>query len=107
MKQQAGKDWLNKNLVFCNKRGEYIHLGGNLYRYRKVLAEAGLPPLTVQGLRHNVATFLINILKYLSSLVQALLGHSSALTTLDVYTHTDPTLLQQIMDDLDELFGGE
>ncbi len=105
IKQQAGKDWLNKNLVFCNKRGEYVHLSGNLYRYRKVIKEAGLPPLTVQGLRHNVATFLINVLKYPPSLVQALLGHSSALITLDVYTHTDPTLLQQIMDDLDEMFG--
>lgn len=107
IKQQAGKNWLDKDLVFCNKCGEYIHLGGNLYRYRKVLKEAGLPPLTVQGLRHNVATFLINVLKYPPSLVQALLGHSSALITLDVYTHTDPTLLQQIMDDLDDLLGGE
>ncbi|MDQ2905673.1 MAG: site-specific integrase [Chloroflexota bacterium] len=107
-RKRCGERWKNKNLVFCNKHGEYMYLSDNLSRYRKVLAEAGLPPITMHSLRHNVATFLINVLKYPPSLVQALLGHSSAAITLNIYTHTDdPLLLQQIMNDLDGLFGGE
>lgn len=107
-KQRKGERWLGKNLVFCNAYGNYRHLRGNLYRYRKVLAEAEFPPLKVQDLRHNISTFIQKELKYSPGFAQALLGHSSPDITMDVYTHLeskDPTLLRQVMEDMDRLFG--
>jgi integrase len=111
LKELAGETWFPKNLVFCNAQGEYVHEGTSLRHYRKVLAEAGLPlDMTIHDLRHNVATFLQKVLKYPPSFVQALLGHSTAAITLDIYTHldkNDPSELRPIMDDLDRLFGAK
>jgi len=61
----------------------------------------------IHDLRHNVATFLIEVLKYPPTVVQALLGHSDISTTLGIYTHTDLSMLQAMMDDLDGRFGGK
>jgi integrase len=72
------------------------------------LKEAGLPEtMRVHDLRHNVATFLINVLKYPPTMVQALLGHSDIAITLGMYVETDPETLRAMMDDLNTLFGGK
>jgi integrase len=55
---------------------------------------------------NKVATFLIEVLKYPPTVVQLLLGHSDISTTLGIYTHTDLSMLQSMMDDLDGRFGG-
>lgn len=107
-KEQDGENWLHKNLVFPNRHGNYRHLKGNLYRYRRVLTEASFPPINVQDLRHNISTFIQKELNYSPGFAQALLGHSSPDITMEVYTHIkseDPTLLRQVMDDMETLFG--
>lgn len=107
-KERDKDQWQDKNLVFPNGHGNYRHLKGNLYQYRKVLTEAQFPKLKVQDLRHNISTFIQRELKYSPGFVQALLGHSTPSITMEVYTHLDnedPTLLQQVMDDMDKLFG--
>jgi hypothetical protein len=74
------------------------------------LKEAGIPgweTMRVHDLRHNVATFLINVLKYPPTMVQALLGHSDVAITLGMYVETDPETLREMMDDLNDLFGGK
>ena len=78
-----------------------------------MLVEAGLPldvckKMRVHDLRHNVATFLINVLHYPPNLVQALLGHSDVAITMREYAgEIDPEMLRPMMDDLNKLFGGE
>ncbi|GAC1371995.1 MAG: hypothetical protein PVS3B1_10700 [Ktedonobacteraceae bacterium] len=62
--------------------------------------------MRIQDLRHNVATFLIKVMKYPPNFVQELLGHSDLTTTLGIYTHTDPEDLRQMMEGLNALFGG-
>jgi len=111
-KERAGAKWKENDLVFCTRTGGYIVDGDNLKRFRKVLLEAGFPPdvcakMRVHDLRHNVATFLINVLHYPATLVQALLGHSDIAITLGMYVDTDPEMLRPMMDDLDKLFGEE
>ena len=102
---------MQNNLVFCNERGRHLYEGSNLKRYRRVLKDANLPiHMTMHDLRHNVATYLQEVLKYPPSFVQALLGHSDPAITLLIYTHLDkqdPSKLRPIMDDLDRLFGEE
>lgn len=107
-KQMAvGDKWEDKDLVFSNQVGGYLWQDHNLDRFRETLKEAGLPvKMRVHDLRHNVATFLINVLHYPATLVQALLGHSSIKITLGMYVDTDPEMLRPMMDDLNNLFGG-
>ncbi len=104
--QKVGDRWENKGLVFCTRTGGYVNSDLNLKRFRKVLKEAGLPEtMRVHDLRHNVATFLINVMKYPPNFVQALLGHSDIAITLGLYVETDPEVLRGMMDDLNNLFG--
>jgi site-specific recombinase XerC len=66
-------------------------------------------PDVLRGEQHGqrqTATFLIEVLKYPPTVVQLLLGHSDISTTLGIYTHTDLSMLQSMMDDLDGRFGG-
>jgi integrase len=107
-REHVGEQWQNKDLVFCTRTGGYIDSENNLKRFRRILKESGLPEtMRVHDLRHNVATFLINVLKYPPTMVQALLGHSDIAITLGMYVETDPETLRGMMDDLDTLFGGK
>lgn len=108
-REKAGDKWKDKDLIFCTRTGGYLDDGDNLARFRRVLQEAGIPgweTMRVHDLRHNVATFLINVLKYPPTMVQALLGHSDIAITLGMYVETDPETLRAMMDDLNTLFGG-
>ena len=107
VRKEAGAKWQNRDLVFCTRTGGYIDSGKNLRRFHRVLEEAGLPKMRVHDLRHNVATFLANVLKYPPHFIQALLGHSDIAITLREYTEqVDPETLRPMMDELNRLFGG-
>ena len=107
IRKAAGSKWKEKDLVFCTRNGTFISQDRNLGRFRKVLEEAGLPTtMRIHDLRHNVATFLIKVMKYPPNFVQELLGHSDLATTLGIYTHTDPEDLRKMMEGLNDLFGG-
>lgn len=97
------------------ERGEYTHTlifpnpSGNAYRrmgvrkrWRKCLGEAGLPYITIHGLRHT-ASMLLARSKTAPRTAQGILGHSDVTTTLRIYTHfeqEDATAAVKIMDDL-------
>lgn len=108
-RELAGVKWKERDLVFCTREGEFVRKEVSLARFRKVLVLAGLPPqMRVHDLRHNVATFLINVLHYPPTLVQALLGHSDVAITMREYAgEIDLEMLRPMMDDLNKLFGGE
>ncbi len=102
------EQWIDKDLIFCNYRGGYTRHDDSLERFRKVLAEAGLPTtMRLHDLRHNLATFLIHVMKYPPNLVQALLGHHDVTITLALYAHPDTETLREMMESLDRLFGGK
>jgi integrase len=107
-REKMGDKWKDKDLIFCTRTGGYVNPRCSLDRFRRVLKEAGLPEtMRVHDLRHNVATFLINVLKYPPTMVQALLGHSDIAITLGMYVETDPETLREMMNNLDDLFGGD
>jgi integrase len=76
---------------------------------RDILHRAGIGSSTFYthyyDLRHTISTFLA-ALKYPPNLVQDLLGHSDIATTLGVYTRADHETQRKMMDDLNDLFGG-
>jgi integrase len=109
MREEAGDEWKEDGLIFCSLTGRHLSDVVNRKRFRNVLREAGLPEaMRVHDLRHNVATYLVNVLKYPPNFVQALLGHSNIAITLGMYVDkVDPEMLRPMMDDLNRLFGGK
>ena len=57
-------------------------------------------------LRHSAATLLLAIGVHIK-VVQELLGHSNITTTLNIYSHVLPSLHQDAMDKLSNLFDHE
>lgn len=82
-----GDYWDNsENLVFTTERGSQMSIGTPYTFLKKFCAEYNLPFVSVHSLRHLNATLLINSGANPKT-VQALLGHSLASTTLNIYAH--------------------
>jgi integrase len=103
---RLGDLWQDHDLVFPNRVGKPMDHNNLYYReYKPLLQRAGLADksFTFHSLRHTFATELFNQRKR-PKIIQALLGHSSIVQTMDTYSH----LLDDVDDDevggLDEAF---
>jgi len=54
-------------------------------------------------LRHSAATLLLNM-GVPAKVVQEILGHSTFSTTMDRYSHVLPSMQQEAMEKMDDLF---
>jgi integrase len=104
---RLGDLWQDHDLVFPNRVGKPMDHNNLYYReYKPLLQRAGLGDegFTFHSLRHTFATELFNQRKR-PKIIQALLGHSSIVQTMDTYSH----LLDDVDDDevggLDKAFG--
>ena len=71
--------------------------------FRSLLEDAGLPQIRFHDLRHSAATIMLSMGVH-PKVVQELLGHSSISMTLDTYSHMLPSMQQEAMDKLNDLF---
>ncbi len=71
--------------------------------FSRLLNEVGLPHMHIHDLRHSVVTLLSSMGVDPRS-IQELVGHEDIVTTLGVYGHFNPDMLQVIADKLDDLF---
>lgn len=100
----AGADWNRGDLVFCTQRGNATD-PSNLHRiWDRSLARLGLPEINPHDLRHTAASLLLRRGVHPKK-VQAMLGHSSIRTTMDLYSHLVPGDLQQTADEMEMMFG--
>jgi integrase len=78
--------------VFTTETGAAID-GRTLIRkwFRPLLQRAGLPPIRLHDLRHSYASIALARGVH-PKVVQETLGHTSIAVTLDLYSHTVPTL---------------
>jgi len=97
---KAGKAWSEKDLVFCDKQGGYIFPNTLSYQFSSLLQAAGLPRIRFHDLRRSAAT----ILRVHPKVVQELLGHSSISMTVNIYSHILPSMQQEAMNKLDDIF---
>jgi integrase len=65
------------------------------------VVDAGLPHLTLHGLRHALATLLL-LAKVHSKVVSERLGHSNINVTMDIYSHVMPEMDEAAAQTLDE-----
>ncbi len=95
-------------LVFSTETGGPVRHSDFLrYRWRRAVETAGLPTnLTPHELRHTAAALLIATGAGPKS-IQAQLGHSTIVTTFDIYGHLFEGHLDEVMDRLDQAWRRE
>jgi integrase len=83
-------------------------LGSNLWRqYKRVAEKAGIPHISIHGIRHMLATFLIASGEDPRT-VADLLGHSRTSVTVDTYSHVMPHRKRELARSIERLvMGGE
>ena len=101
---QAGIAWEDHGLVFCTKRGKLLDPTHMLVMFKKLLQDVGLPRMRFHDLRHSAATLLLAMGVHVK-VVQELLGHSNITTTLNTYSHVLPSMQQDAMSKMSDLFN--
>ena len=102
-RQQLGSDWVEKDLVFPNRSGDYFSPNTLLKMFRRFLKQAELPHLRFHDLRHSAATLLLSMGVH-PKIVQEILGHSHISQTLDTYSHVLPSMQKEVIVKWDEVF---
>ncbi len=100
---KAGPAWQHHDLVFCTKEGKQYWPETIRHRFYVLLKKAGLPRMHFHDLRHNAATFLASM-GVNPKVIQEILGHSGLEMTMNVYTHTLPSMQKEAAEKMKNLF---
>jgi integrase len=93
--------------VFCNADGTHLNPGhAALVQLKRLLEKAGLPDIRFHDLRHSAASLLLKKRVH-PKVVQELLGHTEISMTMDIYSHVMPTMQEEAMERLNEVFKDE
>lgn len=84
-------DWPDGGWVFTHEDGEPLHPDSVTKAFDKRARDAGLPRLTLHGLRHSHGAHMLQAGVH-PKIVQERLGHSSLQVTGDIYSHVAPGL---------------
>jgi integrase len=102
---KLGDLYQDHGLIFANEHGGLLEAQNVSGRYFKpLLRSAGLPDLSLYGLRHSHATLLLAAGEH-PKVVQERLGHSSIQLTLDTYTHVVEGLQERASERLEQLLA--
>jgi integrase len=93
-------------MVSCNTYGRFLNSQSLFVLFSSLLKKAELPHMRFHDLRHSAATILL-AMGVSAKVVQELLGHSNITLTLNVYGHVLPSMQQEAMDKLDQLYSAE
>jgi integrase len=85
----AGAPWAETGYVFTTPLGKPVGPDRLTRVFRRLVADSGLPPVTLHGLRHGAATLALAAGTDLK-IVQDQLGHSTITLTADTYTSVLP-----------------
>ncbi len=98
----AGALWVDRDLVFCDKHGDFIIHMTLRYQFNKLLKEIGVPRIRFHDLRHSAATLLLSM-GVPDRVVQEILGHTTSAQT-NKYTHVSPSMQRDAMGKMDDFF---
>ncbi len=97
----VGATWVDRDLVFPDKDGDFQSGNTLLRRFYKLLEEIGLPRIRFHDLRHSAATLLLSM-GISGKVVQQILGHSKINITMDRYGHVLPEMQQEAADKMNK-----
>lgn len=100
--REASPDRPPTGFLFTNQRGDPLSPGYVTHTFRRLTAEADLPPIRLHDLRHGAASLSLAAGNELKT-VQAMLGHSSIVLTTDTYTSVLPCLAHRAAEATAEL----
>ena len=100
----SGSGYQNHNLVFCRDDGSFLDPRDFTKRFQRQLEKANLTKIRLHDLRHSHASLLLMENTH-PKVVQERLGHSSIVTTLDLYSHVSKGLQEKAAESLDGLFS--
>jgi len=100
----AGERWQEFGLIFTTPIGTPLDCSNVIHDFKRVIAEAGLPPMRFHDLRHTSITLLLNEVGVAVKVAQTRAGHTRPSTTLDIYAGDISTRLdEEAAQQLDEL----
>lgn len=99
----AGEAWQDHDLVFAQEDGSPLPPKRITKTFTRHAAAAGLPHLTVHGLRHTWATLALTSGVPLK-VVSDMLGHASIAVTADIYSHVTETMAEDAASRVAALF---
>jgi integrase len=110
----AGPHWADYDLVFPTATGTPQDGGSVSHQFAKRVRRANeiakqegrdqLPPITLHGLRHTMATMMLAHGLTLGE-IQKVLGHSQIALTADLYAHFAPEIARRAARTMDAIFG--
>ena len=87
--QALGDTWIDSGRVFTAESGAQLHPERISALFRRLVAAAALPAISLHGLRHTYAS--LALAKGVNpAIVSRRLGHATVAFTLDIYSHVLP-----------------
>jgi integrase len=83
--------YVDQDLVFAQEDGSPVHPDRLLDAFHRIAEGVGLRPSRPHDLRHGWATRALEA-GVPAKIVQEVLGHASAVVTLDIYSHVAPSM---------------
>jgi integrase len=103
---KLGSDYENNDLVFCTTIGTPLQPRNVIGRHLKpVLRQAGVPDIRWYDLRHTAASMLLRA-GINPKIVAEKLGHASVNLTLNVYSHTIPSMQHEAAEAIEKALAG-
>jgi integrase len=104
---KCGPIWRDNDLVFCTTTGGAIHVSTFRRRsFARIVQAAGVPYIRPYDMRHTAATLLL-LAGIHPKVVSEMLGHSSVMITLTIYSHVLPMIQRDAATAMNRLLGGE
>jgi hypothetical protein len=101
-----GPAWIETGLVFTREDGQILHPEHVTKRFARLVRDAGLPPITLHGVRHSYATAALAAGEPLK-VVSERLGHASTSITANLYQHVLPSMDERIANAVANLILGD
>ena len=101
----AGALYVDHGLVFAGQDGAPLTPGDVTKAFGRAVDKAGLPKLTLHGLRHTWATLALGA-GIPAKVASEMLGHSSTAITLDTYSHVSEGMTRDAADKVGAIVFG-
>lgn len=101
----AGPAYADTGVVFVDALGAPLHPDAVSHAFSRIVRAAGVPRITLHGLRHTFATLGLETGADVLD-IAAILGHSSPAITQGIYQHTRPERTRAAVEAIAEAVRG-